>query len=167
MRLRGLLSEISISFAVLRCDVVKKRQIGRHGEADGHSQEGVCVVYVHVEAGDTAEGAIAAAGALIVPSPQSCLRHRCGGVHQTSCITLACDRNMTTTILLLFGNMHSTDQIRAHTYLTRPLRYKLIFRVIQNRHMTSDDDMSVRHRFEKARLKYLRRSTLSGVEHAQ
>jgi len=44
-------------------------------------------VYVHVEAGDTAEGAIAAAGALIAPSPQSCLRHS-GAVHQTKCITL-------------------------------------------------------------------------------
>ena len=52
----------------------------------------VCVWYVQVEAGNTAEGAIAAAGALIVPSPQSCLRHRCGAAHQTNCITLACDR---------------------------------------------------------------------------
>ena len=166
MRLRGLLSEISICFAVLRYDVVRMADVGARERADGHSLAR-CACGVFKSRSDTAEGAIAAAGALIVPSPQSCLRHRCGGVHQTSCITLACDRNMTTTILLLFGNMHSTDQIRAHTYLTRPLRYKLIFRVIQNRHMTSDDDMSVRHRFEKARLKYLRRSTLSGVEHAQ
>lgn len=33
--------------------------------------------------------------------------------------------------------------------------------------MTSDDDMGVRHCCEKARLKYLRRSTGSGAVHAQ
>ena len=91
VRVRGLLSEISISLAVLRCDVVKKRQIGRTERQMVTHRKKVCGC-VHVEAGDTAEGAIAAAGALIVPSPQSCLRHSCGAAHQTNCITLACDR---------------------------------------------------------------------------
>ena len=122
MRLRGLLNEISILFAVLRCDVViagrladTERQVVTHGF-------GVCVWYVHVEAGNTAEGAIAAAGALIVPSPQSCLRHRCGGVHQTSCITLACDNKHDYNNTLLFSDMHSTRQIRAHAASCVPLR---------------------------------------------
>ena len=44
MRLGELLSEISISFVVLRCDVAINRQIGRHREAEGHSLAGVCVV---------------------------------------------------------------------------------------------------------------------------
>lgn len=85
------MSEISIFLVVLRCDVVK---IGRLADTERQMvthRKGVCGC-VHVEAGDTAEGAIAAARALIVPSPQSCLRHRCGVAHQTNCITLACDR---------------------------------------------------------------------------
>ena len=121
MRWRGLLSEISILFVVLPCDVSKNGQIGRQGEAVGHSQVGVWW-YVQVEAGNTAEGAIAAAGALIVPSPQSCLRHRCGGVHQTSCITLACDNKHDYNNTLLFSDMHSTRQIRAHAASCVPLR---------------------------------------------
>lgn len=91
MRLRGLLSDVSISFAVLRCDVVKNGKLADTERQMVTHRKGVCGC-VHVEAGDTAEGAIAAAGALIVPSPQSCLRHRRGAAHQTNCITLACDR---------------------------------------------------------------------------
>ena len=75
VRLRGLLSDVSISFAVLRCDVVENGRLADTERQLVTHRKGVCGC-VHVEAGDTAEGAIAAAGALIVPSPQSCLRHR-------------------------------------------------------------------------------------------
>ena len=113
----------------------------------------VCVWYVQVEAGNTAEGAIAAAGALIVPSPQSCLRHRCGGVHQTSCITLACDRKHDYNNSVLFSNMHLDRLVRAHASSTRRLGDSVLLCIIPYWYMTNDDGKRIIHRLEKARLK--------------
>jgi hypothetical protein len=105
----GLLKKISKLLAVLRYNVGRWAG-GIHGRGSG-GVTGKVYVHVHVEAGDTAEGAIAAAGALVAPSPQSCLRHRRrrapDQVHSPA--TLACDRRRLQQYLCL--HQHATRSI--------------------------------------------------------